>query len=89
MTHVALSLGHIDGVLNIRWNSHLVINGLALLLLKLGFVQFLQSATEMSRKAGCGRVMIRETLMRKLYPADELVDLPAVGGVTSLGQSSE
>lgn len=40
-THAALSLGYVHGVLNVRWNRHLVVYGLALFLLKLGFVHFL------------------------------------------------
>lgn len=41
MTHAALILGYVHGVLNVRWNRHLVVYGLALFLLKLGFVHFL------------------------------------------------
>lgn len=41
MTHAALILGYVHGVLNVRWNRHLVVNGLALFLLKLGLVHFL------------------------------------------------
>lgn len=40
--YVALALGHVHGVLNVGWNNHLVVYGLALFLLKLCFVQFLQ-----------------------------------------------
>lgn len=40
-THVALTLGHIDSVLNVWWNDHVIVFRLALLLLKLLFVQFL------------------------------------------------
>ncbi len=42
MTHAALILGHCHGMLNIRWNNHVVIHWLALFLLKLRFVQFLE-----------------------------------------------
>lgn len=40
-TYAALALGHIHGMLNIWWNNHVVVLGLALLLLKLILVQFL------------------------------------------------
>lgn len=41
VTHAALSLGHVDGMLNVRWNDHVVVHRLALLLLELLFIQFL------------------------------------------------
>lgn len=41
MTYIALIFSHWHGVLNIRWSNHVVVHWLALLLLKLGFVQFL------------------------------------------------
>ena len=37
-TYTALAFGHIYGVLNIRWNNHPVVLGLALLLLILRLV---------------------------------------------------
>lgn len=41
ITHVALVLGHIHGMHDIRWKCHVVVLGLALVLLKLLLVQFL------------------------------------------------
>lgn len=41
-THIALALGHVHGVLHVGRNDHLVVDGLALFLLKLCFVHFLQ-----------------------------------------------
>lgn len=40
--HVALALGHVHGVLDVGRNDHLVVDGLALFLLELCFVHFLQ-----------------------------------------------
>lgn len=40
-THAALILGYVHGVLDVGWDRHLVVYGLALFLLKLGFVHFL------------------------------------------------
>lgn len=42
MTYVALILGHVHGVLDIRRNGHQVVYGLALFLLIFGLVHFLQ-----------------------------------------------
>lgn len=41
ITHVALVLGHVHGMHDIRWKCHVVVLGLALVLLKLLLVQFL------------------------------------------------
>lgn len=87
-THVALSLSHVHGMLNIRWNGHLVIYRLALFFLKLLFVQFLRRENMVSRAGPQNRSWIWDEV-RQLYPADELVDLLAVGGVTSLRQGAE
>lgn len=61
VTHAALALGHIHGVLNIRWNNHLVVFGLPLLLLKLLMVQFL-----LAREKGDGEVLnkTKKTLLQ-------------------------
>lgn len=42
ISHIALILRHVHGMLNIRWHKHLVVHRLALFLLELLLVLFLQ-----------------------------------------------
>lgn len=98
MTHIALTFGHVHGMLNIRRHNHVVIYGLALFLLKLFFVHVLKRENSTSSPAANKQSRVTRWLssfckthviVRQLYPADKFVDCPAVGSITSVGQGGE
>lgn len=58
MTYVALTLGHVHGVLHIRRSGHQVVYRLALFLLVFGLVHFLQY--ENKKTTGINAAMIKK-----------------------------